>query len=137
MSFDEAIRQQPEWVQIWLNIMAVVIIGTVVVLLFSRATRRDALIMLVANVANAFAVLWMFGELGYVRLLGLPHIIIWTPLVVYLWRRLGDPGIVAPFRQVILLFIATVIISLAFDYTDTARYLLGERAPLAAAAPAS
>lgn len=136
MTFEEALAQQPQWVQIWVNVMAVILVGSFITLLFSRPTRRDALIILLVNIPNVLLVQWMYAQLGYVRLLGLPHIIFWTPLAVYLVLRLRDPAIIAPFRQVIWLLLAMMLISLAFDYTDVARYLLGERAPLTGPVPA-
>lgn len=134
MTFDEALAQQPQWVQLWVNWMGLVLIGSFVALLFSRATRRDALILLAANVPMVFFMQWLYGQLGYVRLLGLPHVIVWTPLVIYFLWRLRDPAITVPFRQIIWLLLATMIISLGFDYADVVRYLLGEREPLISAA---
>lgn len=131
MSFEEAVAQQPQWVQIWVNVIGFVLIGSFVVLLFSRETRRDALILLAVNIAVIGFVMWHYSMTGYTRLLGLGHILFWTPLVWYFWRRLKNPGIVTPFRQVIWLLVATLAVSLAFDYTDAVRYLLGERTPLA------
>jgi hypothetical protein len=136
MTFEEALAQQPQWVQIWVNLMAAILVGSFITLLFSRATRRDALVILLVNIPNVLLLQWMYAQLGYVRLLGLPHLIFWTPLAVYLVLRLRDPAIVAPFRQVIWLLLAMMLISLAFDYTDVARYLLGERAPLTGPVPA-
>ena len=134
MTLEEALAQQPQWVQLWVNWMGFVLIGSFVVLLFSKATRRDAFILLAANLPNFFFMQWLHGQLGYVRLLGLPHLIFWTPLVIYFLWRLRDPAITAPFRQVIWLLLATMIISLGFDYADVVRYLLGEREPLVIAA---
>jgi hypothetical protein len=136
MTFEEALAQQPQWVQIWVNLMAAILVGSFITLLFSRATRRDALVILLVNIPTVLLLQWMYAQLGYVRLLGLPHIIFWTPLAVYLVLRLRDPAIVAPFRQVIWLLLAMMLISLTFDYTDVARYLLGERAPLTGPVPA-
>jgi hypothetical protein len=59
--------------------------------------------------------------------LGIVHVVLWTPLVVYLWGRAKNGEITLPFRLVIWLFVATLVVSLAFDYIDVARYLLGER----------
>ncbi len=134
MTFQEALAQQPEWVQIWVNWMGFVLIGSFAALMFSRATRRDALIILAVNIPNFLVMQWLYGQLGYVRLLGVAHVIFWTPLTVYLIFRMRDSAIAAPFRQVLLLLISTMIISLGFDYVDVARYLLGERDPLTVAA---
>lgn len=131
MTFDDAIATQPAWVQYWVLWMAVVITASVVVLLFSNATRRDALVILATNVAVYFVMMWLFEKIGFVRLLGIVHVGFWTPLAVYLCWRLKDQAFVTPFRQIIWLFLATIVVSLAFDYADVARYLLGEQSSMA------
>jgi hypothetical protein len=128
MTFMQALAQQPQWVQLWCAFMAAVFIATVVILLIPKPTRLDALIILAVNIANAYAVLWLFDRQGYTRMIALPHLMLWTPLLIYLWRRLADPAIRAPCRQLLWLYIATFAVSLAFDYADVGRYLLGERA---------
>jgi len=127
MTFAQAVATQPQWVQIWVNILGLVIFATAVVLLFSRATRRDAIIIFLTMAATIPGVLWLFDQLGYVRLLGVVHVVLWTPLAIYLMNRLRDPAINTPFRQVIWVFLVAIGISLAFDYVDTARYVLGEQ----------
>ncbi len=131
MTFDDAIATQPAWVQYWVRWMAVAITASVVVLLFSKATRRDALVILATNIGVYFVMMWLFEKIGFVRLLGIVHVGFWTPLAVYLYWRLKDQTIVTPFRQVIWLFLATIVVSLAFDYADVARYILGERSSMA------
>ena len=130
MTFDEALTTQAQWIQIWIMFMGVVILGSIVVLLFSKATRLDAAIIAIAMVAVYPAMLWFYGQVGFVRLLGIVHIIFWVPLVIHLIRRLRDAMVITPFRQVIWLLLATLLISLAFDVSDVVRYLLGERASM-------
>jgi len=62
--------------------------------------------------------------------LGIVHVILWTPLLVYLVGRARNSEITLFFRLVIWLFVASLAVSLAFDYVDVARYLLGERASM-------
>ena len=130
MTFDEALTTQDQWIQFWIMFMGVVILGSIIILLFSKATRMDAAIIAIAMIAVYPAMLWLYDQVGFVRLLGIVHIIFWGPLVVHLFRRLVDATIITPFRQVIWLLLATLCISLAFDVTDVARYLLGERASM-------
>jgi hypothetical protein len=130
MTFDQAMETQPAWVQYWVMWMAIAIIGTFVVLLFSKATRRDAVVILLSMVAVYLSMMWLYEKVGFVRLLGIVHVVFWTPLAIYLWWRLKDQAITAPFRQAIWIFLATILISLAFDYADVARYILGERASM-------
>ena len=130
MTLEEAIATLPMWVQIWINWMTVVIIGTMVALVFSKTTRLDALIILLTGILAALAMNWLYAQVGFVRLLGIVHILIWTPLAIYFWRRLQDPAVLTPYRQVIWVFLATICVSLLFDYTDVTRYALGERASM-------
>lgn len=127
MSFEDALATQPQWVQWWTTWMGIVILVTMVTLLFSRTTWRDAALVLATTVVMFFAMQWLYDKLGLVRLLGVVHVVIWTPLLIYFWYRLKNPEIGVPFRQVIWIFMATVFVSLLFDYADVVRYLLGER----------
>jgi hypothetical protein len=130
MSFQEAIQLQPQWVQIWV-LWLVVISFAWIPLLFSKATRRIGLIVLLVNTAVTISMNWLYAEVGYVRLLGLPHLILWGPLAVYLWlqiRRRDD--IPRALYWLIVVLAASITVSLAFDTVDVIRYLIGERAPL-------
>jgi hypothetical protein len=130
MTFEQALATQPAWIQIWVSWMGIALTASMIALAFSRTTRRDAAIILAVTVPLYFSMMWLYEQVGYVRLLGIVHVVFWTPLALYLWRRLQDPAIVTPFRQVIWIVLATITISLAFDYVDVARYALGERESL-------
>jgi len=131
MTFAEAAFMQPGWVQIWLVWLMVVLIAAPLILLLSPTTRRVAIWTIISHIPVFIAVPMMYQEMGYVRLLGLPHLIFWFPLLILLIRRIQTDGIRAPFRQVLWILAATLAICLLFDASDTIRYLLGERAPLA------
>ena len=130
MSFEEAIATQPDWVRAWVWWMsAVMVVGTLVLIAF-RSTRRAGLVSLAAMVATFIAMQALYGAVGYVRLLGLPHVAFWTPLLIYLalYLRRETPPI-AP-RIAAYLMCATMFISLLFDVADVVRYALGERGSL-------
>jgi hypothetical protein len=122
--------QQPMAVQIWLNVLLVGAFVLPCVLLIWRQSRIAGAATLGCSVLAAIGVIGIFSQLGYVRLMGLGHIIFWTPIVFYLYRqqaRLGMPTL--PVR-IIRAIILTVSISLIFDYIDLARYILGDRAAI-------
>ena len=75
----------------------------------------------------------MFNQLGYVKLLGLPHLLFWGPLLVYLWRQVKRPDMPVWPRRIIYVVMTVIAISLAFDTVDVLRYLLGERGSFAVA----
>lgn len=132
MSFQDALATQPAWVRIWVLWMVLITVASIMVLLFSKTTRRDAFVILILNIGNVVLMQWLFSIVGFVRLLGLAHIVFWTPLAVYLAWRLRRDAITKPFRLIMWALLATVVVSLLMDYVDLARYLLGERADLAA-----
>lgn len=127
MTFHDAMFSATGWIQIWFYWLGLAMVATPIVLVFSNTTRRDALIVLLTNIVVVASMGWLYKQIGYVRLLGIVHVVLWTPLFIYLWSRAKNSEITLPFRLVIWLFVASLAVSLAFDYVDVARYLLGDR----------
>jgi len=118
------------WMTVWLYWMAFAITVTPLVLILSKATRLDAVIVFLTNMAMLVGMSWLYDVVGYVRLMGIVHVILWTPLLIYLVRRARTGEMPLICRLVMWMFAATLAVSLVFDYTDTLRYLLGERASM-------
>ena len=131
MTFEEAIATQPLWVQIWLNWMLIGAFALPLALLIWRQARVVAVLCLAAGVAGGLTIGWMYEQMGYVKLLGLPHIVVWTPLAIYLFSRIRMEEMPVWPKRIMMVILATITVSLAFDYTDVIRYALGERTPLA------
>lgn len=131
MTFDQAVALQPAWVGYWLNWLLFGAFVLPAALLIWRQSRIAGIATIIASVAGGFAVNWLFGRMGYVKLLGLPHIILWTPLAYYLFIQMRRADMPAWPKRIIAVVLATILISLAFDYADVLRYALGERTPLA------
>lgn len=108
--------------------MAIFAVSTLV-FLFSGATRMTALFTALAFILAAVLLNMMYDKLGYVRLLGLPHLVFWTPLAIHLWQRLRSGAVAGLFRWVMIVLLVTVLASLMLDAADVARYLFGERTP--------
>jgi hypothetical protein len=125
MTLSEAITQQPLWVQYWLYVLVFCILVLPLPLLIWKQTRITAVVIIAASLLAGFGVSWIYDRLGYVKLLGLPHIILWTPLVWYLWRQIKRGDMPVWPRRIIMVVMAVLVVSLAFDYVDVARYLLG------------
>jgi hypothetical protein len=131
MSLNEAMAEfGPSWLQIWIPILFLGAFISPLVLLIWPKTRMIGAISFAASLIAAVLLDYMYKQLGYVKLLGLPHIIAWTPLIIFLilqLRRNDFP--VWPTR--ILKFIVVIIgISLVFDYVDVIRYFLGNTTAL-------
>jgi hypothetical protein len=128
MTLSEAIAQQPQWVQYWLNVLIFGIVLLPITLLIWKQTRLTAIVTIAASVLAGFGVSWLYDRLGYVKLLGLPHIVLWTPLAMYLYGQIRRQDMPMWARRILIVVLAVFLVSLAFDYVDVARYVLGERA---------
>ena len=111
----------------WLYWMSVAITVTPLVLVIYKVTRLDAAIVFFVNLAMFIGMNWVYEMMGYVRFLCIVHVVLWTPLLIYLVYRARKMELPLPCRLVMWMFAATVAISLVFDYTDVVRYMLGER----------
>lgn len=131
MAFNEALALQPTWVTLWLNVLLIGAFLLPLALLIWRQTRITALISLGTSILAGVAINMLYTQMGYVKLLGLPHVLLWTPLAIYLYRQTTKIGLPLWPRRIIWLILATITISLVFDYVDVLRYLLGERTPMA------
>jgi len=130
MTMQEAIALQPAWIGMWLRVLLLCAFILPISLVIWKKTRIAGIITPLASFASAFATGQLYNAVGYVKLLGVPHIIFWTPLVIYLialWR--SDDLTKIP-RIILSVVIGAILISLAFDYVDLARYILGDRTPL-------
>lgn len=127
MSFSEAVATQGPILRLWVRWMTLLMVGTPLLLLIHKSCRREGAVPLAAAIANISLMMWLYGQMGFVRLLGLPHLLIWTPLAVHMRLMLRNhrmprlPGLAS------WTYLITIIISLVFDYIDVARWLLGER----------
>ena len=130
MTMQEAIALQPAWVGHWLKDLFVCAYILPFALLIWKQSRMAAVFTVVASFAAGFATAKLYDVVGYVKLLGLPHIVFWTPLVIYLVLQLRKADMPKAPRFVMMAIVGAIVISLVFDYTDVLRYLAGERTPL-------
>ena len=130
MTMQEAIALQPAWIGMWLRVLLLCAFILPVSLVIWKQTRLAGIVTPVASFASAFFTGMLYNQVGYVKLLGLPHIVFWTPLIFILftvWRKPDLPKIPKVILSVVM---GAILISLAFDYVDLLRYLLGDRTPL-------
>ena len=98
MTFNDAMFSNTGWIQVWFYWLGLAIVATPLVLAFSKSTRRDALVVLLTNISVIASMGWLYQQIGYVRLLGIVHVVLWTPMFVYLWSRAKNGVIVAAKR---------------------------------------
>ncbi|MBI4383125.1 MAG: hypothetical protein HY579_03710 [Nitrospinae bacterium] len=70
----------------------------------------------------------VFNRHGFVRLLGLGHILFWTPFAgMILWRLQFGTDLYAPFRFWLISVALLNSLSLIIDFVDVGRFARGER----------
>ena len=131
MTLEEAMADQAAWLNIWLPILMLGSMILPVVLLIGKPSRIAGIVAIIAGLLSFFAISWMYEQLGYVKLLGLPHVLFYTPVVIYFISRLRSGQLPKYAAWIMFASLVIILISLAFDYTDVARYFLGERTPTA------
>ncbi|MDT8428618.1 MAG: hypothetical protein RQ757_07620 [Pseudomonadales bacterium] len=129
-SLAEAIATEPMWLQVWVLLLVVSHFAAIAFMVYKEGDRwrfrGEPFAILGSFFVAALILEWLFAQVGYVRLLGLGHLLGWTP--VYLWillrRRQFDLGtLYGKYIHVYLLIAGT---SLLIDALDVIRYLLGD-----------
>ena len=113
--------KEPLWLQGWLGWLVLVNAGA---LAFWKV--REARIIFWVFAANAVFMSALCELNGYNKLLGVSHIIFWTPMLIWLARKFAGFDRGSGFGKWVVVLMATDAISLVIDYADVARYFLEE-----------
>jgi hypothetical protein len=117
----------PDWVGLWVNVMVLVLALSIP---FSFV-RKEARWILLGTILGMAGTIVAYSHFGFTRILGIGHILFWTPTLLYMLRQRQNWKVSSTwFGKWIMLAALVMAISLAFDVTDLARWLLGERASL-------
>lgn len=120
MTLLDHIRQEPLWLQIWINWMVIINIAGVA-FIWKRAEPRW---VVAAFLSSAIFMNFLYSIYGYQKILGAAHIVFWTPLLIYLFQRrtqIGRYGMTAIYLGVVF---ATNFVSLLIDVVDVTLFLL-------------
>lgn len=125
--YAEMTANSPAWVLIWVNAM-VVVLAVAIPFSFSY---KEARWILLGAVLGMIGTIVAYSLFGFTRLLGLGHILFWTPTLIYIitvrgWKTYHK----TLFSRWMILAALVIGISLAFDFIDLLRWILGERAPI-------
>ncbi len=110
----------PQWVRMWMGWMEFTFLSSLWFLL-ARVEARWVLATAVATVFGSLLVGYLFG---WSDLWGAVHLVLWTPLVAWLWRRRPSLAGRSGFAVWVHLLMATIITSLAFDIVDLTRWAI-------------
>jgi hypothetical protein len=111
---------QPPWLLAWVNWMGVVNLAS---LAFLR--RTEARWTITAFAASFATMNLLYAVVGYERLLGLAHVLFWTPLLIFVAPRLQRHGSDSAYGLWLRILVATNGLSLVVDYADVIRWFAG------------
>jgi len=109
----------------WVAWVMLLVVVNVVISLFYLTT-IEAQVVLGAALIGAIIQTAIFSTKGFVRLLGIGHIL-WIPMVFWLWSRIGLAAPGSFFQSWLIAVMVLDTISLVIDATDVIRYWNGER----------
>ena len=130
INFISDVLAQPMAVQLWVVWMIAALFVVPGLLLRYESSRREGKVILASSIVLSILMLLWHAQVGYTRMLGLPHILIWMPLLGYLYSRRKHLAFPLQVRRMTTVLVLTIVVSLAFDSANVIRYILGERASL-------
>ena len=126
----EAMSTEPTWLVSWLILLGGTIFLSIVFTIYKDEQGfrfRWEPLAIVACFFLAGAIMnFMYERVGYVRLLGLAHIIGWAPIYIYLIIKRKGIGFATLWGKYVHLYLLIAGISLVIDTIDVGRYLAGD-----------
>ena len=120
----ESFKRAPLWVQLWMSFWLIP------VNLFSLFFWDNEQGLIIASLAISGMLLnfpIMLYYKGMSKLMALPHILLWTPLIAVCIAVLSQGGVSTNYNIFLWVLVATNIISLVFDYLEFFKWVQGDR----------
>jgi hypothetical protein len=111
---------------VWVGILAMInMVGGLVYIRTMEGQLALACLML------GFLVMWgIYAKKGFVRLLGLGHLIAWPPLMIWYAKVISEGRAEGSFESWLLAVLVVNGISFIIDLVDVVRYSLGDKQPI-------
>ena len=126
----DAIGTEPAWLQAWVLILGAVHIAAVAFVVGRDrgrwVIRHESISVVASLIAAALFMTWLYSQVGYVRLLGLAHLVCWTPVYLWILARRRTIGGGTAFAMWIYAYLSIAGVSLVIDAVDVIRHLVGD-----------
>ena len=119
----QSFRSLPGWVQIW---MAFILVPVNIASIAFIGEPLGLWVAVLANIAMLPNLPVMLYERGFSKLMAVFHLVPWTLLLLLI--LVTRPALSDAYGAYLWLLFAVDLVSLAFDYPDTLKWLRGDRA---------
>ena len=117
----------PLWVKIWMAVWLVPVNFVSLWFWGQGAPVPGTTVALLANLGMAVNVPIMMRDRGMSNAMALPHLVLWTPLVILIALGLATPEGDPAYRLYLTILLVTNVISLGFDFKDGLSWWRGDR----------
>lgn len=129
-NLNEAIATQPVWLQGWVFVLVAVNLAAILFVVTREEgrfrLRFEPIAIVVSFLAAGAFMGWLYGQVGYVRLLGLAHLLFWGPVWIWILTRRRAIGTDTWFGRYAHAYLVVAGLSLVIDVIDVVRYLIGD-----------
>ena len=129
-SLNAAIATESAWLQGWVAVLIIVNLASILFVVWRDAghwrVRLEPLAILMSFFVASASMGWIYEQFGYVRLLGLAHLVFWGPVFGWILYRRAEIGTTSPFGKYAHVYLVIAGISLVIDSIDVLRYLVGD-----------
>lgn len=131
LTLNEAMATEPIWLQGWVMTLVVVNLVSLLFVVTRReggglGIRTESVAIITAFLLAAALMGQIYEQVGYVRLLGLAHLVCWGPVWAWLLDRRRAIGTTSAFGKYIHVYLTVAGASLAIDLLDVVRYAIGD-----------
>lgn len=124
-----AMATEPIWLRAWLAVLISVYIAALFFIVRREAgswrVRFEPIVIVASFLGSAVLMNAIYAHVGYVRLLGLAHLVFWTPVYVWVFYRRRAIGTDSFFGKYVQAYLLVAGASLVIDAIDVVRYLAG------------
>ena len=129
-TLNEAIATEPLWLQAWVTILVLThLIAVAFVVTREQGAwriRLEPLAILASFIGSTLLITWLYGVVGYVRLLGVAHLVFWTPVFAWVFMRVRAAGTQSVLGKYLVGYLLIAGTSLVIDVVDLVRHLMGD-----------
>ncbi|MDX1587351.1 MAG: hypothetical protein R3296_00300 [Oleiphilaceae bacterium] len=127
-SLGQAILSQPTWLLAWVGVLVLTHLLALAFVPYRAhggwRIRVEALAIFASFLVAAAIMEWLFAQFGYVRLLGLAHLLGWGPVYLWILLRRQQFDVTTLFGKYIRAYLLIAGLSLVVDTIDVIRYAL-------------